>query len=382
MRCKPHTHSPCVGLLIALAALLIWTQGASAAVIKGNQVSFNWADAAGPVAGYNVFVTRNGSTPTAPDVSVSQSTTTLTASTGDTIAVQVAAFDAGGNQGPISPPSEVVLFEEDAPPPPPGQVIVEVNGDYSFSEALAAAQPGEQVVAQVSGSTKLFLDAGLPEGHDPNADWGLDQLVVGSPGEPTTVRLVDALALAEDGAPLADLPTVTLFGLGNGAPCARDGGPGLLVAAGSVLVLGGMDLVAFDGDTCVHVNELFPETSDPKPIAWGDGQIALHGDLENDGVIDPEDNCLIAPNADQCDGDQDGFGNACDFDVDGDGVTSLVDASMVMAAAKAVSEDPVYDLDCDGGVALKDLSVLMQNMSSAPGPSGLACAGDGSCQAP
>jgi hypothetical protein len=354
---------------------------ALAAVVEGDQATFNWSDAAGPVAGYHVYVTRNGNVPASPELAVTDSSATVTASVGDSIAVQVAAFDGQGNQGPVSAPSEQVVFAAAPPPPAPPSVVVDVNGDLSIADALAYAQAGEQVVVQVSGAPKHFFDTSLPEGHDPAEPWGLDQLVVGTPSLPATVRLVDAIGMAELQTPLSDLPAVTLYGLGNGPPCARDGGPGLVMHPGSRLVLGGMDLFVFDGQQCVLVNEQFSREQ-TNEIAWGAGTLVLHGDLEDDGVLDPEDNCLLVANPDQCDSDGDGFGSACDQDVDGDQVVSVGDLNDIYDASRQVSRNPIFDLNCNGAVDANDISAVLNSMNSVSGPSGLACAATATCASP
>ncbi len=383
MRSKPFSYELCLALAAATTLALL-ADPTDAAVVEGNEASFNWQDAAGPVTGYNVFVTRNGTPSNTPEVVVSSSAATVSGATGDSIAVQVAAFDAAGNQGPLSPASELVLFTAAPPPPPPPYVVVDVTGDFSVIDALAAAQPGEQVVAQLHGAGTLLFDAGPPEEQDPADDWGVDQLVVGSPEEPTVVRLVDALGLTGLTSPLVDLPEVTLFGLGSGPACDRDGGPGLIVHPGSRLILGGIELFAFDGEQCVSVNELFAASEDPNRIAWGGGLIDLHGDLDSDGVLDPDDNCLLVANVDQCDGDRDGFGSACDFDVDGDLVTSLADLDRTfdVASLTVVSTDPVFDLNCDGSVGLDDVGDIFDHQGALVGPSGLACSADASCFQP
>ncbi|WP_162867409.1 choice-of-anchor P family protein [Euzebya tangerina] len=61
----------------------------------------------------------------------------------------------------------------------------------------------------------------------------------------------------------------------------------------------------------------------------------LTGDLrdaDNDGIGDPDDNCVITPNPDQEDLDGDGIGDVCDPDIDGDGLTN-------------VEEETVHDTD-------------------------------------
>ena len=42
-------------------------------------------------------------------------------------------------------------------------------------------------------------------------------------------------------------------------------------------------------------------------------------DRDSDGVADGSDNCVRQPNEDQADLDEDGAGDACDSDIDGDG---------------------------------------------------------------
>jgi hypothetical protein len=42
-------------------------------------------------------------------------------------------------------------------------------------------------------------------------------------------------------------------------------------------------------------------------------------DRDSDGVSDGSDNCVRQPNGDQADLDNDGAGDACDSDIDGDG---------------------------------------------------------------
>ena len=48
-------------------------------------------------------------------------------------------------------------------------------------------------------------------------------------------------------------------------------------------------------------------------------------DVDADGIGDVADNCTATPNPDQVDLDRDGQGNACDLDVDGDGIDNALD---------------------------------------------------------
>ena len=376
MRCNFSALAAALGTAVGVLGLAAPAFGVA---IEGTEATFTWAAASGPVAGYNVFVIRNGVPGTSPEIVVAFAMATVTSLPNDTIFIRVSAFDSAGNQGPVSPPSETVVFTAAGPPP---SVIVEAGGDFSLEDALAAALPGEQVIAHLNGTAKQLLDTAPPEDFAGEEDeWGLDQLVVGEIGQPATVRLIDAIALAE-AAPLTDLPTVTLFGLGNGPPCERDGEAGLVINPGSRLILGGVDLHAFDGQSCVAVSQLFPGSPDANVVEWGDGEIHLYGDLEEDGVLDPDDNCLLVENPDQCDADGNGFGNVCDLDIDGDGVVGALDADIMRTAARDLSTDPLMDLNCNGAADLVDLHWVLQGYGSLPGPSGLACTADASCLAP
>jgi hypothetical protein len=365
--------------LLALALLPCFAGGTQALTLVGNRATFSWAPAAGPVAGYRVFVSRNGAGGSSAEMAVTSTSATVAGNYDDQLSVRVAAFDSAGNQGPLSASSEVVILAAPTPTAP-AYVVIEATADFSIQAALETAGPDEQVVAHMQGSGLQFLDASPPEGGG-DEEFGLDQLIVGLPGQATTVRLVDAVGL-DQLTPLSNLPTITLAGLGNGAPCERDGAAGLVIHAGSRLELGGIDLYAFDGETCVHVNELFPGSPDPNVVTFGAGTVALHGDLDEDGVLDPEDNCLLAANESQCDGDGDGFGNACDFDANMDGAIGLDDLSYFMSEMRTSAVNSVHDFNCDGGVGLDDYGLLVDSLEQPPGPSGLACTADASCMPP
>lgn len=117
----------------------------------------------------------------------------------------------------------------------------------------------------------------------------------------------------------------------------------------------------------------------------------LPSDIDADGVIDVNDNCLVVPNGpllatpaacnSQQDGNLDGYGSPCDTDTDNDGAASLLDVSATLTAAKAVSTNPVFDFDCDGAASLLDVSNVLVDAKAVltPGPSGLACAGTVPC---
>lgn len=98
-------------------------------------------------------------------------------------------------------------------------------------------------------------------------------------------------------------------------------------------------------------------------------------DADTDGVPDPCDNCAGVANGPavpdaggdvQRDADQDGFGNACDPDLDGNGVVDFLDLALLRAAFGG--EDPVSDLDGSGAVDAPDLSRTKALFFGPPGP--------------
>jgi hypothetical protein len=128
----------------------------------------------------------------------------------------------------------------------------------------------------------------------------------------------------------------------------------------------------------------------PLPVeaceSWTGGRVGVLGgesDSDADGVADAEDNCLEISNADQADADLDGFGNACDADYDNDGSVGLGDFGIFSAAYGATASDDHYDAradhDANDVVALDDFGTFSQLWESAPGPSGLSCAGSVPC---
>lgn len=113
------------------------------------------------------------------------------------------------------------------------------------------------------------------------------------------------------------------------------------------------------------------------PLASMAGTVA---DTDNDGVVDPLDNCVALANAapDDCDSDVDGYGNACDCDYNNDYVCGGPDFG-TFSAAFGPGASPA-DQTCDGIVGGPDFGAFAAGFGGPPGPSGKACAGMvGSC---
>ena len=99
-------------------------------------------------------------------------------------------------------------------------------------------------------------------------------------------------------------------------------------------------------------------------------QMSLFVDEDQDGIRDDLDNCLGTANPDQRDTAGDGYGNACDADLDNDGRVSFAD----LAAFRSHfgTEDPDADLNGDGAVNFGDLASFRSLFGRPPGPSALA----------
>ncbi|MFK8015585.1 MAG: hypothetical protein AB8G17_09110 [Gammaproteobacteria bacterium] len=92
-------------------------------------------------------------------------------------------------------------------------------------------------------------------------------------------------------------------------------------------------------------------------------------DTDDDGVADAVDNCIDTSNADQRDTNLDGFGNACDADLNNDCDVNAVDLG-VFRTQFFFADGGDADFNGDGTVSILDLGVLRSLFFAPPGPSG------------
>jgi len=120
-------------------------------------------------------------------------------------------------------------------------------------------------------------------------------------------------------------------------------------------------------------------------LAAGLPLVAMAGtpvmDTDNDGIVDTLDNCVTKPNAGAlfCDTDGDGYGNACDSDLNNDGQTAGVDFTLFGQNFGSTGSPNIADGNCDNQVLGLDFTFFGQNFGKPPGPSGLSCAGTPPC---
>ena len=93
-------------------------------------------------------------------------------------------------------------------------------------------------------------------------------------------------------------------------------------------------------------------------------------DNDADRVRNFMDNCIEDANSDQFDSNSDGFGNACDADLNNDGIVNVIDLGQLKSVF--FTADPDADFNNDGIVNAVDLGFLKSRFFGEPGPSGIA----------
>lgn len=170
---RDSTNRLSTALRVSAAALVAaagaWLATAAGAVqINGTRAELAWSPASGPVAGYMVFVSRNGAF-AEPEQTVSGTSVAVSAGFGDVLSVSVAAVDEAGNQGPRSQASEPIEFVAPPPPPveeppaPPDDPIEETTPVYyeDFEAFADAEEPADWLDTKAKNS--LIEDPSLFE---------------------------------------------------------------------------------------------------------------------------------------------------------------------------------------------------------------------------
>jgi hypothetical protein len=93
-------------------------------------------------------------------------------------------------------------------------------------------------------------------------------------------------------------------------------------------------------------------------------------DSDGDSVDDTLDNCKEVSNPDQHDSNHDGYGNACDADLDNNGIVSFNDLALFKLVFGSSNDDA--DFDGNGTVSFSDLALFRLMFGRQPGPSALA----------
>lgn len=111
---------------------------------------------------------------------------------------------------------------------------------------------------------------------------------------------------------------------------------------------------------------LAPSISRPTPAS----AVPSLEDLDGDGVMNRLDNCVVVPNADQADADDDGLGDACECgDVSGDGRVDSTDARLIqrcVSGALSCEDLPgICDVNNDDACTRTDAQRIQQAVVGA-----------------
>jgi hypothetical protein len=95
-------------------------------------------------------------------------------------------------------------------------------------------------------------------------------------------------------------------------------------------------------------------------------------DTDGDGVFDYQDNCQVVANPSQCDSEADGYGNACDADLNHNGIVNALDTTLFRQQFAQPSPAPnrkPADLNCNGAINAQDTTLFRGLLGLPPGPS-------------
>lgn len=95
-------------------------------------------------------------------------------------------------------------------------------------------------------------------------------------------------------------------------------------------------------------------------------------DSDGDRIPDFCDNCTLVANPDQHDSNNDGYGNACDADLDNNGIVDRRDQKILSGQLGRMGDELDADFNGDRVVDKADLRILKRNMGKPPGPSHVA----------
>jgi hypothetical protein len=93
-------------------------------------------------------------------------------------------------------------------------------------------------------------------------------------------------------------------------------------------------------------------------------------DKDGDGRLDNQDNCIEIENSNQHDSNSDGYGNACDADLNNDGNVNFADLNLFRIAFTTKKSDSDADFNSDGIVNISDFYVFKDLYGKPPGPAG------------
>ncbi|GMQ83886.1 MAG: hypothetical protein BMS9Abin06_0631 [Gammaproteobacteria bacterium] len=252
--------------------------------------------------------------------------------------------------------------------------LVKIEQDYSYQQTNESKIAlGSAIVQFDSVTNPQYVEVG---GFDigtlvpTDGNFGFGQMIAGQNGggSATQVHLRDLVNNGNGFNGCDQTEALYLFGL---APDALNPGKkidGLRILNGATLYLDGIQVYAAQNGTLVDINN-FPGVQ----IDFDGGFInkGFGPDADGDGVLNADDNCNLLANPDQSDFDSDGFGNACDPDLNNDNATDFADLALMKSLFFTIGSS-VADLNGDARVDFADLAILKSRFFTPPGPSCVA----------
>ena len=235
--------------------------------------------------------------------------------------------------------------------------------DPGFNITSGGMVPGEILAYEASGAALSFWDGVSWVNAVPNAEQVVVTDVLGFQSVFATSGVTNGNGFIDAANSAGGMHTHIDFAVerpGGGDP-----------AVGAYLIEFSLFGLASD-----QVTQVYPNTG-PVQIAFNyelpDAEFDLAvdalvnvADSDGDGVPDSADNCTIVENPAQRDTDGDGFGNACDTDLNNDNVTNVIDLGLLRLVF--FTADPDADFNGDGVVNVIDLGLMRLFFFQAPGP--------------
>ena len=129
------------------------------------------------------------------------------------------------------------------------------------------------------------------------------------------------------------------------------------------------DLSDFAAETelyaCFHYRGTFAWFAQVDNVALRDAP-ATAPDTDDDGFTDDVDNCTAVANTGQVDSDGDGYGNACDADLNNDCIVNVIDLGIFRTLFFQPNNQG--DLNEDGITNVIDLGIFRTLFFGVPGP--------------